>query len=200
MNSCGDMYTALIQYFKFIPEFSSLSYSLKKSLIKNNLNQIFRLNNALILRVTGPVDDPNSTGIVNLFPPDLFLDLCKCIASLLPFLYDPILLKLFLIVLMFSTHLNIRYDNNLTANEDNYSTYNLFNIQNIYVELLWRYIISRCSNYRNAVELFSSFITRLIYSQSISMKLNEYILQTISNQTDQLVPIMKVLWGNDQKE
>jgi hypothetical protein len=199
MNSSGDMYTALIQYFKFIPEFSNLSYSLKKSLIKNNLNQIFRLNNALILKVTETVDDSNSTGIANIFPPDLFVDLCKCVTALLPFLYDPILLKLFLIVLMFSPHLNIRYENDLTENEDNYSTYNLLNLQNIYLELLWRYIISRSSNYRQAVKLFSSFITRLIYSQRISMKLNEYILQTISNQTDQLVPIMKVLWVNDQK-
>jgi hypothetical protein len=199
MNSCANMYTALIQYFKFVPEFSNLSFYLKKSLIKNNLNQIFRLNSALVIKAAGIVDDQSSLVCMRLFPPDLFLELCKCISALSPFLYDPILLKLILIVLIFSSYLTLRYENNLIDNEDDYSTYNILNIQNIYVELLWRYILSRCSNYREAVKLYSSFITCLVYSQYINIKLNEYISKITSNQTDQLLPIMKVMWLNDQK-
>jgi len=197
MNSCSHIYTALIEYFKIIPEFSNLSYSLKKSLIKNNLNQIFRLNNALVIKATGIVDDHNSVLFLRLFPSELLFDLTKCIVSVFQFIYDPILLKLILIILIFSTYLSIRYENNLNDNKDDYSTYNLFHIQNIYVELLWRYILFRCSNYRQAVKLFSSFITCLVYSQDINIKLNEYISNIIANRPDQLVPIMKVMWLND---
>lgn len=196
MNSIAHMYTSLIEYFKLIPEFSKLSYTLKKSLVKNNLNQLYRLNNALVIKATGIVDKPNPVVIMQLFPQNLFRDLCKCAAALYPFLFDPILLKLILIVLIFSSYLNLQYENI----ENDYSTLHLLNIQNIYVELLWRYILSRCSNYKHAVKVFSSFIYCLVYSQDINIKLNEYVSKAIAEQADQLAPIMKVMWLNDQKQ
>ena len=200
MNSCGHMYTALIDYFKFIPEFSNLSFSFKKSLIKNNLNQIFRLNSALVIKASGSVDDPDFPFFRRIFPPDLFIDLHKCIIALLPFIHDPILLKLIFIVLMFSTHLSLRYECDSNESESTDSTIVMFNAQSIYVELLWRYILSRASNYRQAVLLFSSFITCLIYSQNVSIKLQEYISRTTSNQAGHLAPIMQVMWSKDQKQ
>ena len=197
MNSCGHIYTALIQYFKSFPEFSYLSFHSKKSLIKNNLNQIFRLNSALVIKATGSVDDRDFPFFRRIFPPDLFTDLHKCVTALLPFLHDPILLKLILIILMFSTHLSLRYEYQANEFEDTGSTAQIFHAQNIYVELLWRYILSRGSNSRQAIRLFSSFISCLVYSQTVSMKLQEYIFRTISNQTDQFVPIVQVMWSND---
>jgi hypothetical protein len=197
INATAHMYTALIEYFKFVPEFSNLSYYFKKSLIKTNLNQLFRLNNGLVIKSTDYVDNLNTVVFVHLFPSDLFVHLSKCVAGLLPFSYDPLLLKLFMIVLIFSAHLSLRYENNLIEND---STVNLLNVQNIYVELLWRYILYRCSNYREAVKLFSSFITYLVYSQDINVKLNEFIAKNSSNQTDQLAPILKLMWLDDQKK
>lgn len=200
MNSCGHMYTALIDYFKFIPEFSNLEISVKKTLIKNNLNQIFRLNSALIIQATGSVDDPDFPFFRRIFPPDLFVDLHKCIIALLPFIHDPILLKLIFIILMLSTHLSLQYECDSNESTSTHSSNAMLNAQSIYVELLWRYIISRSSNYRQAVLLFSSFITCLIYSQNVSIKLQEYISRRTTNQTDQLVPIMQVMWSKDEKQ
>jgi hypothetical protein len=198
MNSCAHIYMGLIEYFKVVPEFSNLSVNLKTSLVKNNLNQIFRLNSGLIVKATGLVD-PNSSIFISIFPPDLFVELCKCIAEILPFVFDPILLKLLLIILMFSTHLNIQYDKNFIDTENASSTLQIFHIQNMYVEVLWRYILHRSSNFRQAVKLFSSFITRLVYSQYVNVRLNEFVSRLTPNKADQLVPIMKTMWLNEKK-
>ncbi|CAF1471325.1 unnamed protein product [Adineta steineri] len=198
MNSFAHMYMALIEYYKFIPEFSDLSVNIKKTLVKNNLNQLFRINNAVVIKATGITDDVSATIFVHLFPPDLFSESCKCMIALFSFIYDPILLKLILIVLMFSTHLNIRYDAYQYEHNNENATERIFAIQNIYVELLWRYILYRCSNFQQAVKLFSTFITQLVYSQYVSTKLNEYVAKISPNQTDQLEPIMKAMWLDEK--
>ncbi|CAF2750148.1 unnamed protein product [Rotaria sp. Silwood2] len=98
MNSFTHMYKALIDYFKYIPEFSNLSIEIKISLLKSNFNQTFLLNNALIIHATGVVDNINSVEFKNVFPIDLFIELNHCAMGLNPFVYDPIFLKLILIV------------------------------------------------------------------------------------------------------
>ncbi|CAF3834419.1 unnamed protein product [Rotaria sordida] len=88
----------------------------------------------------------------------------NCIA-LSPFVHDPILIRLFIIVLMLSTHMNIRYERNLIANDDEISTRNIFTVLNFYVELLWRYIFE--------------------------VKIDKFIRTNLPSQNQQLEPIMK---------
>ncbi|CAF4943261.1 unnamed protein product [Rotaria sp. Silwood1] len=194
MNSFSHMYVALIDYFKSIPEFSNLSTEIKIGLLKSNLNQTLRLNNVLVMQATGVVDDINSIVFKNVFPIDLFIELCHCSMALMPFVYDPIFLKLIFIVLIFSTSLSIRYD----TNEQIIPTKTILSIQNVYIELLWRYMLYRCSTYRESIGLLTSFITRLLHSQTVGEKLSQYINKIISNHVDQLEPIMKSMWCNEK--
>jgi len=195
MNSFSYMYVALVDYFKMIPEFKNLSIDTRISLLKNNFSQIFRLNSPLIIHATGAVEDTNSIVFKHVFPADLYSEICHCAMNLIPFVYDPIFLKLIYITLMFSTSLCTRYNinNRLTHTED------IFSIQNYYIELLWRYMLHRSSTYRKSVQMLTLFITRLLHSQIVNEKIAVYISQVISNQTDQLEPIMKAMWLNEKK-
>jgi hypothetical protein len=195
MNSVSHMYVALIDFFKFIPEFTNLSPEIKISLLKNNFNQIFRLNSALVVHATGVVDDTNSVVFKHVFPTDLYAELCHCIFALFPFVYDPMFLKLSFIVLLFSTSLSVRYDTDLKMID----TKTILAIQNFYIELLWRYILYRSSTYRQSVQVLTSFISRLLHSQIINDKLGGYISKIMPNQVDQLEPIMKTMWLTEKK-
>jgi len=195
MNSFSYMYVALVDYFKLIPEFKSLSIDTRINLLKNNFSQIFRLNSALIIHATGTVEDKNSVVFKHIFPDDLYSEICLCAINLFPFVYDPIFLKLISIILIFSTSLCTRYN----INERLAHTEDIFSIQNYYIELLWRYVLYRCSTYRKSVQILTSFITRLLHSQIVNEKIAVYISKVVSNQTDQLEPIMKAMWLNEKK-
>ena len=196
MNSLSHIYVAIIDYIRYVPEFTNLSDNAKISLLKNNLNQIFRLNSALVIHATGVVDDVNTIAIKHAFPSDLYIELCRSVTNLLPFVYDPIFLKLLFIVLIFSTNLSTRYD----VNQKIIPVENILSIQNSYVELLWRYILYRCSTYQQSVQLFTSFITRLLYSQIVTEKITGYVSKISPNQADQLEPIMKAMWLDEKKK
>ncbi|CAF1332701.1 unnamed protein product [Rotaria magnacalcarata] len=190
LNSISHMYLALVDYLKYVPEFSNLSIDTKICILKSNFNQIFRLNNALIIHATGADDDLHSATFKNLFPTDLYVELCNCISDLLPYVHDPIFLKLVSIVFIFSTSLTVRFD----INPETLNTKTVLSIQNIYIELLWRWIQYRCSTYEESVRLFTSFITHILHSQIVGEKLSEYVNKMASKHADQLVPIMKAMW------
>jgi hypothetical protein len=196
MNSLSHMYSALIDFLKFVPEFTNLSTDIKINLLKNNLNQMIRLNNALVIHTTGLANDPNTVVFKRAFPADLYVELCQCIFALLPFVYDPMFIKLFLIVLIFSTGLSIRNDVNYQINDAKH----VLSVQNFYIELLWRYILHRCSTYQQSVKLLTVFITRLLHSQIVSDKISGYISKVTPNQIDQLEPIMKEMWLSEKKK
>jgi hypothetical protein len=195
MNSVSYMYTSLVNYFKLIPEFKRLSVETRINLLKNNFNQIFRLNSVLVIHATGAVEDTNTVVFKRVFPDDLYSELCYCVKNLFPFVYDPIFLKLLFVILMFSTSLCTRYD----ASEKLINTKELLLIQNFYIELLWRYMLYRYSTSKQSIRILTSFITRLLRSQIVTEELAVFISKTMSNQIDQLEPIMKAMWLNEKK-
>jgi len=195
MNSVSYMYISFVDYFKSIPEFRNLCIETKISLLKSNFNQIFRLNNALVVHATGAVEDTSTVVFKNVFPPDLYSELCYCVKNIFPFVYDPILLKLLFIVLMFSPSLCTRYN----INEKLINTKETLSIQNSYIELLWRYMLYRYSTLEQSIRILTSFITRLLRSQIVTEELAVFVSKTMSNQVDQLEPIMKAMWLSEKK-
>ena len=194
LNSFGEMYVALIEYFKLIPQFHQLPMETKIWLLKNNLNQIFRLNSVLIIHATGIVEDTNSVSFRRVFPADLYEELCQCAQSLFPFVSDPIFLKIFLVILIFSTSLSTRYQ----PDGHSIDTKGIFVIQNSFLEIFWRYLSSRCSKDDEAIRLFNSFVSRLLRSQLVTEKLADFIHRTMINEIDQLEAIIKSMWFNEK--
>lgn len=196
MNSISYIYLSLVDYFKNIPEFSNLPVEMRIILLKTNLNQVFYLNNALIVHATGTNDRLRTAVFKDLFPDDLYAKICSCILALLSFVNDPIFLKLLSIILIFSTSLNVHHDNYQPIID----TKGVFLIQNFYIELLWRWILSHCSTYRESVNLLTSFIRCSLHSQIINVKLHEFVNTINPNNIDQLEPIMKAMWLNEKTE
>jgi hypothetical protein len=194
LNASANIYIGLIYYLKSIPEFDCLPTKTKLCLIKSNLNQICRIHSTFIIKVITPDLDKDSPVFLHIFPEDLYSDLRTTAIALIPFVHDPLLLKLFLIVLMLSTHMNIQYEKNFIEIDNENCTRNIFNVQNIYIELLWRYILSRCSNYRQSVQLLNSFISRTLYSQVVQEKVNHFIHTVLPSQSQSLEPIIKSIW------
>jgi hypothetical protein len=190
MNSVSHVYIALVDYIKLIPQFADLPIQCKAAQLKNNLNQVFGLNNALIVHATGVVDCLDAVVFKRLFPDDLYQGLCRCVLDLFQFVYDPILIKLLVVVLIFSTSLSVRVD---TSQPTTYVK-GVLAVQNFYIELLWRYILYRCSTCQRSVQLLTAFITRLLHSQVVHEQLSQYIGRILPNRVDQLEPIIKVMW------
>jgi len=200
LNASAKMYMSLIYYFKLIPEFNNLSVESKLSLIKSNLNQICRIHSTLIMKIVTPDLDKDSPVFLHIFPKELYFEIRSTSTALIPFVHDPLLIKLFLTVLMLSTHMNIEYEKNqIEINNENF-TRNIFNVQNIYIELLWRYIRSRYSNYRQSVLLLTSFITRTLYSQLVQEKMNKFVRTILPSESQSLEPIIKSVWISEKEK
>jgi hypothetical protein len=200
LNASAKMYMSLIYYFKLIPEFNNLSVESKLSLIKSNLNQICRIHSTLIMKIVTPDLDKDSPVFLHIFPKELYFEIRSTSAALIPFVHDPLLIKLFLTVLMLSTHMNIQYEKNqIEINNENF-TRNIFNVQNIYIELLWRYIRSRYSNYRQSVLLLTSFISRTLYSQLVQEKMNKFVRTILPSESQSLEPIIKSVWISEKEK
>lgn len=198
LNASANIYLGLIRYLKLIPEFNQLSVDNRLSLIKRNLNQIFRIQSTFSIKTVTPDLDKDSPVCLYLFPEDLYIELRTTAIALTPFVHDPILIKLYIIVLMFSTYMNVQYDTNSTEILDEYSVRNTFHAQNIYISLLWRYILSRSNgNYRQTVQMFTSLISRTLYSQVIQTKLNDFVHSNLPNQSHSLEPIIKAIWTSN---
>lgn len=189
------MYIALIEYFKCIPEFHQLPMETKIWLLKNNLNQIFRVNTVLIIQTTGIIEDTNSVAFRRVFPDDLYEELCQCARSLFPFISDPMFVKILLIILIFSTSLSTRY----RPDEHSMDTKRIFGIQNSFLEVFWRYLSSRYSNDEEIIRVLNMFISRLLRSQLVTEKLADFIHRTLINDIDQLEAIIQSMWFNEKK-
>ncbi|UJR30113.1 hypothetical protein I4U23_017654 [Adineta vaga] len=199
LNASSNIYIGLISFLQSIPEFRSIPVDTKIFLVKSNFNQVLFKHSALITKTITPHLMKDSPVLLHLFPKDLYMNLCERGHALLAFVHDPILLKLFFVILMLSTYLNIPYEFDPMINTDINVTRTVLSAQNIYVELLWRYILSRSTSYRQSVQLLTSLISRTLNSQIIQDKMNDFIRKSISHQQQQLEPIIEALWTSNDK-
>ena len=184
------MHISFIDYFKLIPQFHHLPMETKIYLLKNNFTQVFRLNNALVIHATDTTEDANTIALRQIFPDDLFVELCTCAQNIFPFVYDPIFLKILFVILIFSSGLSPRCD----RHEQSIDTKSIYMVQNFYVEIFWRYLCDRYSNEKERVRMFSSFIQRLLRSQRVHEKLADFLRRNLSKEIDQVELIIQSMW------
>jgi hypothetical protein len=65
--------------------------------------------------------------------------------------------------------------------------------QNVYVELLWRYLLSRLPSERDAVKFFNKLIIDLLLLQRTSLLVEHYICN-LNEEIDRMNPLMQSLW------
>lgn len=126
----------------------------KLRLVKNHFGIIIHMNEPLMHPVT-------STNLIlswtTVFGVNITARLLKRNQIVQEYTVDPILLKLMLIILVLCTS-NARNIENTDLDQICDDTLSIFAAQNIYVELLWRFILSRSSTETNAVKFLNKLI------------------------------------------
>jgi hypothetical protein len=181
---------SLIEYFKIIPEFNRLSIDDKVRLIKNHLATMISINEPIL---DGSISSTLSVSIKNVFTPELATNLLRSVQLMCTYMHDPMLLKLLLIVQSLSSSINrYRSDSGLDWIYDD--THAIYAGQNVYIELMWRYILSRAPSERDAVKFFNKLILDLLFTQHTYFMVGSYILQSLKNEIDQMEPLMQSMW------
>ncbi|CAF5041320.1 unnamed protein product [Rotaria sp. Silwood1] len=65
--------------------------------------------------------------------------------------------------------------------------------QNIYVELLWKYLLSRLPDEKYAVAFFNRLVMFILFAQKIHLEVDDYI-QNSKHEIEQMKPMMQSMW------
>jgi hypothetical protein len=188
-NEYQDREITLIEYFKLIPEFVRLSIDDKVRLIRNHFGTMYYINEPILAQ-------SKSQNLVSSlhksFSTSLAINMLHSIDLMFSYGNDPLLLKLVLIVRSFSSSIN-RYRNDTDMDRIYDDTRAIFNSQNIYVELLWRYILYRSPSETDAVKFFNKFILDIMAIQHTYLMADCY-LYGLQDELDKLEPLMQSMW------
>ena len=193
-NEYEERYKKLIEYFKLIPEFIRLSMSDKVCLMQNHSGEIFGINEQIIARsFTHNLSASNK----NMFGIRLSNDLMHSTERVLSYACDSVLLKLILIIRSLSSGINKYHDyvdRELTYDD----TLLIFAGQNIYVEVLWRYLLSRLPSEKEVVKFFNKLILDLLFLQRVCISV-ECHMSSLESEVDKMEPLMQSMWSKADK-
>ena len=191
-------------FLRSIPDFQILTSSEQSSLLERNLQGISGLTFTLVSRDTCVIDhSPSLTEAIRFYGFEVV-----CRAQQLKNRLDPdsTLVKLMLPVLAFSSNCVI-LDVPRTGHHDSLllGTFRLLGSQNVFVEILWRYLVYRYGDLE-AVKRFSGLVKQMldeidhvakiyksnkVHQQFLDQTFHEFKLSS-SNRMAVCVP----LWGN----
>lgn len=188
-NEVAQLFPVFIDYFKHIPEFESIVVDDKIRLVKNHFGVMLNINEPLMHPVT-------SSNLIatwsNIYGVDIAARLLKRNHILEQFIYDPILLKIVLIVLVLSSS-NARMLESTDIDQICDYPLPIFHYQSVYVELLWRYIISRSTSEVDAVKFFNKLMLCILHMKNVHMHVYSYI-GSFKDEIKQMEPMMQSMW------
>jgi hypothetical protein len=165
------------------PDFKILTTSEQWCLIQRNLLGLLSIGGIYLMRESGIFDKPeNEMAVLPLYGNEVVQQL-KNLSIQLDF--DPIIIKLTLVALAFSSNCFIRHhQGNIDKDSLLLGTFRLFGSQNVYIELIWKYSIHRY-NYYQSIQRFSILIKRLLDALKLSIETyeNNQIFQTFIDDT-----------------
>jgi len=188
-NEYQDREIASIEYCKLIPEFNRLSIYDRIRLIRNHFGTMFYINE--------PILDQYKPNILirslhKSFDTNLATNMLHSMDLMFAYANDPVLLKLILVVRSLSSSIN-RFRNDTDMDRIYDDTRAIFSGQNIYVELLWRYILYRTPSELDAVKFFNKLIMDLLAIQHTYLMADCY-LYSRQDEIDRLEPLMQSMW------
>lgn len=188
-NEYQDREITLIEYFKLIPEFNRLLINDKVRLIRNHFGTMYYINEPILVQSKSNNLVPS---LYKSFDRKLASNMLYSIDLMFTYANDPLLLKLILIVRSLSSSIN-RYRNDTNMDRIYDDTRQIFRSQNIYVDLLWRYILYRSPSEREAVKFLNKLIMDILIVQHTYLMADSY-LYSLQDEIDQLEPLMRSMW------
>ncbi len=178
-----------IDYCQLIPEFDRLSIDDKKNLLQNHLIETIIISDQVLSKF---ISQSLLTSLNNVYEPILANKLRQIVQKLFVYTYDPMILKLLLIIEILSSGIKRYYYRTKTMHVY-YDPLVILAGQNVYVELLWRYLLSRLPSERDAVKFFNKLIIDLLLLQRTSLLVEHYICN-LNEEIDRMNPLMQSLW------
>lgn len=156
----GYVLASMISFIRSIPDFQILTITEQRSLLERNLQGCTGFNFTLVMRDSNCID--NSTFITNTASAYGFeaVSRLKHLKNQLD--SDPTLVKLMLVIFAFSSNCSILNMPETMPNDTLLlGAFRLLGSQNVYVELLWKYMVYRYG-YHATVIRFANLIKQVL--------------------------------------
>ncbi|CAF5128158.1 unnamed protein product [Rotaria sp. Silwood1] len=197
------MYTSMKSFISSSPDFRILTINEQCSLFERNLHGIVALYSAHYFRTTGIIDTPKCLQAFSIVYGSEMMRQAKHINQQLD--PDSTVIKLMLIVLAFSSNCFVVVNKEKPLLDSLLNgTFRLFGSQNVYIELLWKYLIYRYGYYESVIR-FSRLIGLILNLVKYSVVLytnNEFYYQLVNEILAQIKQsftmdqdVQKPLWG-----
>ncbi|CAF0729180.1 unnamed protein product [Adineta steineri] len=199
----NQMCISMQSFISSSPDFRILTLSEQTSLFERNLHCVIAFYSTLFFRHTGILRIPEYlNAFITIYGSDIMLSLRHTSEQLDP---DPTLIKIILIILAFSSNCLI-VNTNKTMERDSLldGTFRLLGSQNVYVELLWKYLISKYGydesalRFTRLIQIFLCVIKKLaiVYTNNA---IHRKILDGVTARTKQILANNEndrtLLWG-----
>lgn len=150
------MYTSTKSFVTSTPDFRILTVNEQTSLLDRNFHGIMSLISIIFMRATGIFDTPSCLNVFNGVYGTRMIVHAQRIRRELDL--DLTILKVLLLILSFSSNC-FAFDLQTATEKDNFlhGTFRLFGSQNVYVELLWKFMIYRYG-YQQTVIRFTKIL------------------------------------------
>jgi hypothetical protein len=198
------MYKSMESFISSSPDFRVLTVNEQQSLVERNLHGVTALYRSLFFRATGIIDNSRCMEAFGTFYGSEMVLEAKRIDKQLG--SDLTVIKLMLIVLAFSSNCFINYTKNKMHYDSLLSgTFRLFGSQNVYVELLWKYMIYRYGYYDSAISFFRLIeicldLIKHFASAYANNEIHHDLVEDVVEQTKQLLindqNEQRLLWGH----
>lgn len=178
INGETKIHESLINYFKLLPEFKELSMNNQMLLIKSNLVKIIHFHCVLIDQFR----DNNQIGphMEKWVSPEFHHGMARVRQQSHRFVEHPLIIKLVLIVFIFTIDLSVPYYRDI--NDDYSNKDRIRAIQDFYTTLLWRYLISIYGE-KEAIQSMNTIIAQVLRYQTLMNTMEAAIRQQSNNET-----------------
>lgn len=196
-------YESTREFIRSTPDFQVLCINEQQNLLQRNLNTLSSFSATLFLRDTRLLDyEPYFRKLSAIYG----IEVVEQVKYSIKYLdSDETISKLMILTMSFSSTCCL-FANNQNLSEDNFTkgTYQLFASQNVYVELLWKYMIYRYGHFESIIR-YSNFIKYMLdkikqltsvnennkaHDKFVNETITKYKKSLVSDQ-NQIVP----LWG-----
>ena len=159
-NLFASFYTSVQSFVNTVPEFRALPLADQASLFSRNLHGLFNFCGTFMLRDAGMFDNARNEGFLVPLYGEAIVRQAKNIVQRLDL--DSSLVKLIHIVFAFSTNcFTVKYDPWMERDAFLHGSLRLLRSQNVYVEILWKYMVYRYGH-EGSVHRFTALVKHML--------------------------------------
>ncbi|CAF1037641.1 unnamed protein product [Adineta ricciae] len=202
MDMLNQICKSVILFISSLPDFRILTQNEQISLLNRNLHGVMGFYSTFVFRQIGIF---NHSNYVNAFEAIYGMNIISAIKHVMEQLdFNETTIKIALIILTFSSESYVDTGRNMEMDTLLYGTFRLLGSQNVYVELLWKYLTYQYG-YGRAAARFAQFIqivlciTRNLAMLYVNNEIHRRISDTIVGNINQMLVFIESeripLWG-----